>query len=226
MTDGTTSTTETTGTWRAGVLLFDGFEPLDAIGPAEVLWALPRASEVAGVAGLPATEVHLVSESGGPVTAGYGLVVQSTDSYAGCPPLDLLVVPGGGADAPQSSTWGVQYFRHHEPTLAFVRRQAEHADVVASVCTGTFILAGSGVLAGHRATTHWRSRQALVEAMAERAEPFELVEARVVDDGDLVTAGGVTSGIELALHLVGRIFGDEYRKAAALDIERETPVSA
>ena len=97
---------------------------------------------------------------------------------------------------------------------------------MASVCTGTFILAGAGRLAGRRATTHWRAREGLVDAMAERGEPFELVEARVVDDGDLVTAGGVSSGIDLALHLAGRFFGGDVRKAAALFIEHETPITA
>lgn len=136
-----TSTIDTSRTWRAGVLLFDGFEPLDAIGPAEVLWSLPQAASADEGAGLPEIEVDLVAETGGPVTASYGMVIQPTVSYADCPPLDLLVVPGGGSGAPRSSAWGTQHFRGHEPTLDLVRRQAKSAEVVASVCTGAFILA-------------------------------------------------------------------------------------
>jgi cyclohexyl-isocyanide hydratase len=228
MTD-TAETTDTTGpggTWRAGVLLFGGFEPLDAIGPAEVLWSLPHAAHAVDGPHLSDIEVDLVAESVHPVTAAHGMVVHPTVAYDDCPPLDLLVVPGGGREGPVRDHWGVGYFQQHEPTLALVRRQAASAGVLASVCTGSFILAGAGVLAGRRATTHWYARQALVEAMAERGEPFELVEARVVDDGDVVTAGGVSSGIDMALHLIARLFGPEASRVTGLLIEHETPTSS
>jgi cyclohexyl-isocyanide hydratase len=226
---GPAATTQPGDTWRAGVLLFGGFEPLDAIGPAEVLWSLPHAAHAARAADgpvLPEIRVDLVAESTDPVTAAHGMVVHPTVSYDDCPPLDLLVVPGGGREGPVRDHWGVRYYQEHGPTLDLVRRQAASAGILASVCTGSFILAGAGALAGRRATTHWYSRQALVETMAERAEPFELVEARVVDDGDVVTAGGVSSGIELALHLITRLFGTEAGQVTGLLIEHETPTSS
>jgi cyclohexyl-isocyanide hydratase len=225
MTETTDAETET-ATWHAGVLLFDGFEPLDAIGPAEVLWSLPHAAHAVGGLTLPPIEVDLVADSHDPVTGAHGMVIHPTLSYDDCPPLDLLVVPGGGREGPVQDHWGVRFFQQHSPTLDLVRRQAASTGILASVCTGTFILAGAGALAGRRATTHWYARKALVETMAERGEPFELLEERVVDDGDVVTAGGVSSGIDLALHLAARVFGDEARRATALIIEHETPTTA
>jgi cyclohexyl-isocyanide hydratase len=210
---------------QVGLLLFPGFEPLDAVGPAQVFWALAYAGVLAGrTAPLPAAQVHLAAAAPGPVPAGHGLVVTPTTTFAACPPLDVLVVPGGGGRRGRDGeAWGVEYFSRHDPTLAFVQAQARSAGVVASVCTGTFVLAGAGLLAGRRAATHWAARDALVARMAERGEPFELVAERVVDDGDLVTAGGVASGIDLALHLVGRLLGDETRELVRRGIEMETP---
>jgi cyclohexyl-isocyanide hydratase len=213
------------GTWHAGVLLFDGFEPLDAIGPAQVLWSLPLAARGAGDHSLPDIQVHLVAASGDPVTSAYGMVVHPTTSYEACPPLDLLIVPGGGADA-IGGDQGVAYFQRHEPTLAFIRSQAAHEALVTSVCTGAFLLASAGLLAGRRGNTHWFYRSSLVDLMAERGEPFELVEERVVDDGDLVSAGGVSSGIDLTVHVVNRTFGQVAGEAVALLMELETPVTA
>jgi cyclohexyl-isocyanide hydratase len=218
--------TESAGrTWRAGVLLFDGVEPLDAIGPAQVLWTLATVAQAFDQLGLPEVEVHLVAESTDPVTAAYGLVVHPTVAYGDCPPLDLLVVPGGGRSGPAEAGRGVNHFMEHTPTLDLVRRQAASPGVLASVCTGTFILAAAGALAGRRATTHWYARTDLVELMAGRGEPFELVVSRVVDDGDVVTGGGVSSGIDLALHLVTRLFGDEAGQVVGLSVEHETPTA-
>jgi cyclohexyl-isocyanide hydratase len=208
---------------QIGVLVFPGFEPLDAIGPAQVFWTLTHASP----AERPLAEVHLVAPQDGPVTAGHGMVLLPTRTYATCPPLDLLVVAGGGGRRPEDGeAVGVRWFARDGATADFVRAQAASARVVASVCTGSFILAGAGLLAGRRATTHWASRDALVKQMADRGEPFTLVAERVVDDGDVVTAGGVSSGIDLALHLVQRLFGDEVHGFVRLGIEIETPALA
>jgi cyclohexyl-isocyanide hydratase len=221
-----TSDTPDTTTWHAGVLLFPGFEALDAIGPAEVLWSLPHAAHVVEGVTMPKVQVHLVAASREPVGGAHGLVVHPTMSYDECPPLDLLVVPGGGRAQPAATGRGVNYAMEHAPTLDLVRRQAASDGILASVCTGSFILAAAGVLAGRRASTHWYARKDLVETMAERGEPFELVEERVVDDGDIVTAGGVSAGIDLALHLATRIFGPEAGRAVSLLIEHDTPTTS
>lgn len=211
-----------------GILLFPGFEPLDAIGPAQVFWSLAYAGAMAGRPGaLPDAAVHLVAGDAGPVPGSHGLVVLPTASFASCPRLDVLIVPGGGARRGRDGeAWGVQHFSTHGPTLDFVQACAASASTVASVCTGAFVLAGAGLLAGRRAATHWAARERLVARMVERGEPFELATERVVDDGDLVTAGGVASGIDLALHLVERLLGPEAQAAVRLGIEMETPPAA
>jgi len=208
---------------QCGVLLFRGAEPLDALGPAQVLWTLSGVRPF--LPPFEAADVHLVAEQAGPVELGYGLVVNATVSYDDCPPLDILVVPGGsgGEEDDGTARWGRRFYEHHEPTLAFIRRQAAVAPLTTSVCTGAFLLAGAGLLAGRSATTHWTARDELVAKMAGRGEDFSLAVARVVDEGPVVTAGGVSSGIDLALHLVARRFGSQVRDAVALGIELETP---
>jgi transcriptional regulator GlxA family with amidase domain len=215
MTDQTTATEPL----HIGVLLFEDVEPLDAVGPAQVFWSLGSARRY--IEPFRATEVHLVAETTDPVRFGHGMVVHPAYDYDTAPALDVLIVPGGSGaerevdDGP--GTFGRRFQAQHEPTLAFVRRQAAHAEVVASVCTG------AGLLDGHRGNTHWSARDELVRTMEDRGESFVLEVARVVDDGAIVTAGGVSSGIDLGLHLVERFLGPEPRRAAAAIIEQETP---
>jgi cyclohexyl-isocyanide hydratase len=220
--------TETTSddpgrTVHFGVLLFEGCDDLDVIGPANVLFALESARRFAEP--FAPIQVHLVAETAGPVTSGHGVVLTPTTTYAECPRLDVLVV-AGGSGGPDNKRQGRLREYQHEPTLAFIRSVAARPDtIVASVCTGSFVLAGAGVLAGRRANTHWLQRDELVALMAERGEPFELVPERVVDDGDIITCGGVSSGIDLGLRLVERTFGPKVRALVALGVERETPAS-
>jgi transcriptional regulator GlxA family with amidase domain len=216
---------------RVGVLLFHGFEPLDAIGPAQVFWSLE--SVRARLAPMRPIEVHLVAHTDDPIRAGHGLVVHPTVTYASCPPLDVLIVPGGTGDEDrgETATEGRRFYARHEPTLSFVQAHAAQvrsgagadAPLTTSVCTGAFILASAGLLAGRRGNTHWYSRDELVKLMADRGEDFELDTSRVVDDGEIVTAGGVSSGIDLALHLVDRLVGPDAHTAAAMVIEEQTP---
>lgn len=210
---------------RVGVLLFDGVEPLDAVGPAQVFWSV--GSTRAWLPPLRPLEVHLVAERAGPVTAGYGFVLGADRGYDDCPPLDVLVVPGGTGGETDDATAriGRRFQTHHEPTLAFVRATAERGGVVASVCTGAFVLAGAGLLAGRRGNTHWSARDELLALMADRGERFEPVAERVVDDGAIVTGGGVSSGIDVALTLVRRFLGDDCAELTATVIERETPAA-
>jgi len=167
------------------ILLFEGFDELDAVGPYEVLenGARVGADLTVGLVTLEPTET---------VTASHGLRVEP-DGVLGDP--DLLIVPGGG----WSDGGGVRD-AVDEGTLPSVVADAHEAGTtVASVCTGAMILATGGVLDGRPATTH-RS------AIGPLAEYTETLDARVVDDGDVLTAGGVTSGIDLALHLLAREF--------------------
>ena len=128
-----------------------------------------------------------------------------TTTFADCPPLDLICVPGGAA--------GVARAMVDEETVAFVRRQAQGAKYVTSVCTGAFILGVAGLLQGRRATTHWGYTELLplIGATHEKA--------RIVKDGNLITAGGVTSGIDFGLHVVAEIAGEAAAHAIQLAIE-------
>jgi transcriptional regulator GlxA family with amidase domain len=181
------------------VLLYEGFDELDAVGPFEVLSNAARARwdvSVATVTNDPAERV----------TASHGLVIEPA-GVLGEP--DLLVVPGGG--------WvdgGAR--REYEAGVLPDAIAARHAagSTVASVCTGAMLLAGGGVLEGRPATTHHVAHDDL-EAVTER------VDARVVDDGDVVTAGGVTSGIDLALWIVEREFGANLADRISRELEYE-----
>jgi cyclohexyl-isocyanide hydratase len=201
-----------------GILLFDGADELDVIGPYRVFAAADDARRF--VEGAPEVRVHLVAERDRPVRFDKGLVAHPTATFDTCPPLDVLFVAGGGSESPDA---GRRVQQKHGPTIAFIQKRAAEAGVTASVCTGAFLLAEAGLLDGRRANTHWRYRDELAELMKGRGETIEIVPERVVDDGDVVTGGGVTSGIDLALALVERLCGAGVRRACELMLERETP---
>ena len=175
-----------------GLLLFPRVQQLDLTGPYEVFASMPDA------------RVHLVARALGPVTAATGLVLTPTVTFADCPPLDVLCVPGGV---------GVNALLRDEATLGFVRAQAARARYVTSVCTGAFVLGAAGLLRGRRATTHWGSHDLLT---AYGAVP---VRARVVRDGNLLTGGGVTAGIDFALTLVAELAGQAVAEGIQLNLE-------
>ncbi|MDZ7702409.1 MAG: DJ-1/PfpI family protein [Halobacteriales archaeon] len=181
------------------VLLFDGFDELDAVGPFEVFGNAARDRD-------DVTVRTVTNEPAERVTASHGLVIEP-DGTLGEP--DLLVVPGGG--------WhdGGARREYDEGTLpAAIAERHRGGSTVASVCTGAMLLAGGGLLDGRPATTH-HGAHADLEAVTER------VDARVVDDGDLLTAGGVTSGLDMALWVVEREFGRELADRVARELEYE-----
>jgi len=179
-------------TLHIGLLLFPRVQQLDLTGPYEVL------------ASLPGTTMHLVAATLAPVASATGLVLAPTVSFADCPPLDVICVPGGV---------GVNALLTDAATLDFVRRQAEGARYVTSVCTGALVLGAAGLLRGRRATTHWASHDLLA---AFGAIP---VHARVVQDGNLLTGGGVTAGIDFGLTLVAELAGRAAAEAIQLALE-------
>ena len=189
---------------RIAVVVFEGFDELDAIGPLEVL----RNAAAMGAADL---SVELVALDGAAeVTGSHGLRVR-TDGRLDPDRTDLLVIPGGGwNDRGVHGAWA-EAERGDLP--AAIAAAARGGAVVATVCTGAMLAATAGLTRGRPAITH----HAAVEDL--RASGARVVEARVVDDGDLVTAGGVTSGIDLALWLVERHFGAELADAVAAEIE-------
>ena len=189
---------------RIAVVVFEGFDELDAIGPLEVL----RNAASMGDADL---QVDLVTLDGAAeVTGSHGLRVR-TDGPLDPDGTDLVVVPGGGwNDRGASGAWAEAERGELPAAIAAAHRSGS---VVATVCTGAMLATAAGLTQGRPAVTHHGAIEDL------RAAGAEVVEARVVDDGDLVTAGGVTSGIDMALWLVERHFGAELANAVAAEIE-------
>jgi transcriptional regulator GlxA family with amidase domain len=188
---------------RIAIVLFDGFDELDAVGPFEVLTNAVRSGA--------AVEVRLVRLEGpGEVRASHGLHVSVADGLEN--DADLVLIPGGSWNA-DVGTPGAR--AQADRGLLPAAIAAMHADgaTIASVCTGAMIVAASGLLQGRPATTHHGALRDLARAGAS------LVDARVVDAGDLITAAGVTAGIDLALWLVEREWGAGLALAVASQIE-------
>ena len=179
-------------TTAIGLLVFPRVQQLDLTGPYDVFASWPDA------------RVHLVAKRQGTVVSSSGLVLTPTTGFAECPPLDVVCVPGGV---------GVNALMEDEETLAFLREQAKGARFVTSVCTGSLVLGAAGLLRGRRATTHWASHHLLA---AFGAIPTQ---GRVVRDGDLMTGGGVTAGIDFALTLVAELAGRDVAEAIQLGLE-------
>jgi len=185
---------------KAQIVLYDGFDELDAVAPYEVLVAAAKR-------GAP-FEVELAHLEGArEVVGSQGLGVRATAALA--ERLELLVVPGGRW-ADRSSLVGARVEAERGTLPRAIGRIHAGGARVASVCTGAMLLAAAGLTRGRHATTHHVAREAL------RASGAVLIDARVVDDGNLITAGGITSGLDLALWLVEREAG----AALALELER------
>ncbi len=177
---------------RIGFALFDDVTQLDLTGPAQVLSRLPGAEMVYAGATLA------------PVPTDCGFAIQPTTTREDCPLVDILCVPGGYGVAPAMA----------DPAWTdFVARQAEQAHYVTSVCTGAFILGAAGLLEGRRATTHWAYHDLLG---LFGAEP---VAQRVVQDGRLITGGGVTAGIDFALTLLAELEGEDFAQSIQMALE-------
>lgn len=172
-----------------GIVLFPDAEELDALGPWEVLAFWTRNFPDDGYA------VSCLSRAGGLVPLAKGLTVQAHHSFADAPPLDVLLYPGGQGIAP---------LLQDERELDWVRKQRAVVPLLTSVCTGSLLYAAAGLLAGRPATSHWAS----LDMLAGLDPSIDVRrDARFVDDGDLVTAAGVSAGIDMALHLVVRLVG-------------------
>jgi cyclohexyl-isocyanide hydratase len=173
-------------------VLFDNVTQLDFSGPVQFLSRLPGST------------TYIVSKDGQSVTTDCGFSILPTGSFADCPQADIICVPGGH---------GVREAIADAAIVNFVRTQAATATWITSVCTGSFILGAAGLLQGKRATTHWAYTQLLPLFGATHEA------ARVVRDGNLVTAGGVTSGIDFALELIAMAQGEDVARTIQLALE-------
>jgi transcriptional regulator GlxA family with amidase domain len=169
-----------------GILLFDDAEELDFVGPFEVF--------TMACLGKPGDRVVTIAERAEPVRGAKGLRVIPDHGFADAPPLDVLLVPGGQGTRREVSN----------PALVeWIRKAAEPCRWVTSVCTGTLLLHEAGLARGKRVTTHW----GFVETLRQRGDVEVLETVRFVRDGRLLTSAGVSAGIDMALWLVGQLYG-------------------
>jgi cyclohexyl-isocyanide hydratase len=179
--------------FNVGFVIFPDLTQLDFTGPQQVLARLPQSA------------MHIVAKSAAPVPSDSDLSLVPTHTFENCPRLDLICIPGG--------ITGVVRAMGDRETIAFVQRQSSTAKYVTSVCTGAFVLGAAGLLKGRRATTHWAFTELLPLVGATHEKK------RVVKDGNLITAGGVTSGIDFGLRVVADLAGDTVAQGIQLSLE-------
>jgi cyclohexyl-isocyanide hydratase len=177
---------------QIGILLYPNVTQLDATGPAQVLSRVPGA------------KVHMIWKTREPIPTDAGFSILPTTTFAECPKLDVICVPGGAGQAALMTD---------EETLGFLRNQAATARYVTSVCTGSLVLAAAGLLKGYKAGCHWAWREML--------KPFgaEPVAERVVRDRNRITGGGVTAGIDFGFVVAAELAGEEAAKMIQLFLE-------
>jgi len=195
-----------------GIVLFDEVEVLDYCGPFEV-FSVTRLDESRRREQPSPFQVVLVAQTEQPIVTTGGMRVLPEVDFAHCPPLDILVVPGG---------WGTRAAMHDPALQAFVTARARQVELLASVCTGALILGQAGLLEGRRATTHWRALDRLHESFpAIRVDRT----SHVVEDGAVLTSAGIAAGIDLALKVVARCYGEAVARATARYMEYPFPDS-
>jgi putative intracellular protease/amidase len=178
---------------QIAIPLYDRFTALDAVGPYEVLSRLPD------------SELTFVGFEVGPVRTDNERLAMNVDALLeDIPEPDVIVVPGG---------WGTRALLDDERMLGWIRHAHEHSQWTTSVCTGSLLLGAAGVLDGLEATSHWLELEALEDFGARPTE------RRVVEQGKVITAAGVSSGIDMGLTLAAKIAGDDFAKTIQLLIE-------
>jgi cyclohexyl-isocyanide hydratase len=177
---------------QIGILLYPNVTQLDATGPAQVLSRVPGA------------KLHMIWKTRDPVPTDAGFSIVPTTTFADCPQLDVICVPGGGGQ--------VEVMVDAE-ALEFLRKQAATARYVTSVCTGSLILGAAGLLKGYKSACHWAWRDMLKDFGATA------VAERVVRDRNRISGGGVTAGIDFGLTLAAELAGEEAAKSIQLVLE-------
>lgn len=179
---------------QIAMLVYPGMTALDLIGPQQVFGYMMGA------------KVHLVWKTKSPIVTDTGISLLPSMTFDECPAApDLLFVPGGGAQTIQ--------LMDDEQVLAFLAARGKSAKLVTSVCSGALVLGAAGLLKGYKATTHWAVHDVLPLLGAIP------VQARVVEDRNRITAGGITSGIDFALRIAARLRGDDFARALELNLE-------
>jgi transcriptional regulator GlxA family with amidase domain len=188
-------------TRNLAILIFEDVEVLDFCGPFEVFSVANRFTDP------PAFNVLTVAEQAGPVVTRGGLSVNPHHCLADCPRPDLLLVPGGQ---------GTRKEMHNPALIDWIRQASAGAELMLSVCTGALLLAKAGLLDGLEATTHHEALDLLREVAPKAMVPAH---RRLVDNGRVVCSGGIAAGIDLSLHVVARLLGQEVAEKAARQME-------
>ena len=197
-----------------GILVFDDAEELDFVGPWEVFTMANEVSKRFGGSALQ--RVLLVAERAAPVRCAKGMRVLPDVALADCPKLDVLLVPGGQGTRREVENTGL---------LAWIAKTAAGCEWITSVCTGALLLTAAGPARGRRVTTHW----GYVSALRERGDAAEVLEnIRYVRDGNVVTAAGVSAGIDMALWLTGQLYGADFARKVqrAMEYDPAPPYAA
>lgn len=187
---------------NVAILIFDEVEVLDFCGPYEVF------SVTGGRGGEPQPfRVYTVAQTGRPVIARNNLSVNASHTLADCPPPDILLVPGG---------YGTRREMHNPVLLDWIKRRAEDAELLLSVCTGALVLAKAGLLDGLSATTHHLAIDLLKETAPNTRV---LASERIVDNGRVILSAGVSAGIDMSLYVVSRLLGEPQAEETARYME-------
>ncbi len=199
-------------TRQVGILIFDDVEVLDFAGPFEV-FSVTRTGEWPSATDSKAFDVVLIGLAAEGVRTAGGMQVIPRWSLVDCPHVDILVVPGG---------WGTRRLLDHAGLRTWLQQRAARVELLTSVCTGSLLLAGAGLLDGRRATTHWQALDTL-----EKLRPAVSVvrDEHVVEEGSIFTSAGISAGIDMALRVVGRLHGEVVARATARHMEYPYPES-
>jgi transcriptional regulator GlxA family with amidase domain len=191
---------------RVGLLLFPNVELLDFCGPYEVFSTF-RFDENKNILEPSPFEVYLIAEDAGMIKSRAGMAVAAEYSLNNHPPFDILVVPGG---------WGTRKEINNEKIISWIKKVAQKVELITAVCTGSMLLGKAGLLKGKHATTHWRSLQWMKDEL-----PDTVVEDafHVVEDGNIITSAGISAGIDMALKVVQKYYGEEVARNTARYME-------
>lgn len=197
---------------HVAIVLFNDIEVLDFCGPFEVFSAA-RLNEERRRGEPSPFEVSLIAETLCHVTTAGGMKVMPQYSFDSCPPIDILVVPGG---------WGTRKELKNPVMLGWLRKRSAEVETLTSVCTGSMILGFAGLLDGLHATTHWRSLDWMRDSFPKVIVEYE---QHVVSDGRLLTSAGISAGIDMALKVVARYYGEDIARSTAEHMEYPFPIS-
>lgn len=195
---------------RVGIVIFDNIEVLDFCGPFEV-FSVTRLNEEKRREEPSPFEVLLIAEKNETVITTGNMKVIPDHTFDNCPRLDILCVPGG---------WGTRKELENPGMLDWLRTRAAEVELLTSVCTGSMLLGFAGLLDGHHATTHWRSLDWMRESFPAVSVEYD---QHVVEDGALFTSAGISAGIDMALKVVTRYYGETIARTTARHMEYPYP---